>query len=111
MRHIALTLFFLFALAFTAEAQDGFETLSLEVKFLESNPELAPSPQIVICDTILLIKGHAIEAFSGNLSLEIEYIGTSDSLAEMDITQISLPPYGKTRVEKIRSRLKTCYFR
>jgi tetratricopeptide (TPR) repeat protein len=109
MRHIALTLFFLFASAFTAEAQDSFETLSLEVKFLESNPELAPSPQIVTCDTILLIKGHAIEAFSGNLSLEIEYIGTSDSLAEMNITQISLPPYGKTRVEKIRSPLQVPY--
>jgi hypothetical protein len=109
MRRIALTLFFLCALTITAGAQDKFESLTLEVKFLESNPELNPNPQIVTCDTILLIKGRAIEAFSGNLSLEIEYIGNSDSLAEINITQISLPPYGITKQEKIKSPLQVPY--
>ncbi len=84
-------------------AQTTSESLQIEVKFKEKNPEIAAPADFVIVDTFSIAKGTDIEAFSGNLSLEFRFNGYDDNSVNLQLRMIALPPLNINRFESIES--------
>lgn len=101
---------FLVILLFPAflQADRTLETLLLEVKFLEYQGSSQGSVP-VSCDTFTLIKGTPIEAFCGNLSLDITYRSHEDSSLSIELSHIPLPPKSDPHMNRLQSQIGIPY--
>ena len=90
-------------------AQDESEYLQLEIKFRESSPALNISAKTVLCDTVQIFKDIPLEAFVGNLSLFFDYNQQLDTVAEFEITQISLFPQSRSDYKRVLTPLGIPY--
>ena len=89
-------------------AEQPLETLLLEVKFLEHDGSSEKSVA-VSCDTLSLIKGVPVEAFCGNLSLDVTYRSRSDSGLSIALSHIPLPPRSDPHMNRLQSQIGIPY--
>lgn len=81
----------------------------MEIKFLEVGPQNSGKPEVVVCDTISLIENEDVEAFCGNLSLDITYEGLVDNGVSFSLRYIPLPPSSTPYMDKVVSPLDIPY--
>lgn len=101
-------LFFLLALTVSVSADSIHTALSLEIRFVEKLSGGSVS-ETVVCDTFDLPRDVNLQAFCGNLSLDLKYTGLVDSQVQVEINRFSLPPAGGARMMKLSSPFNVPY--
>ncbi|MBD3219556.1 MAG: tetratricopeptide repeat protein [candidate division Zixibacteria bacterium] len=104
---IAVVLIIL-ALPVILQADETTETLLLEVKSLEYEGD-SQNSVMVSCDTLTLIMGTPIEAFCGNLSLDITYSGRNGDDLSIHLSHIPLPPKSSPHMNRLKSQIGIPY--